>query len=210
METKIIELSELKALTLDTSNDHNDRSKVARRIHAQLAKVTSMTSIRIRAHFSKAMTLLSNEEKLDQGFETCNSNMIEHFNKLLHGQSKHNHTEDAMLLKYSIFLLNTASYRVRRTQVRNFIVYLNFKKPPTNGLKLNRTMFFIGIIKVNNKDPWQMSNSAKSNYEQIENVSDSDSENKTDEEIGKTCFLFIFIFLNIVVKNKNQGWQANE
>jgi hypothetical protein len=91
------------------------------RVH-NLERLTSMTLARVKAHFNKALTMLFNIEKFDQGFETLNFTMIEQLNKMLNDQSA---TGDAKLIKYSIFLLTTASYSIRSTLVRNFIANKN-------------------------------------------------------------------------------------
>jgi len=47
------------------------------RVHTKLGRLTSMTLAKVKAHFKKALTMLFNLEKFDQGFQTLNSTMIE-------------------------------------------------------------------------------------------------------------------------------------
>jgi len=113
-------LSELKALCIKI--DRKVREKARDRIHAELAESTSMSQTRVKEHFGTALSLLANEEMLDQDFEVRNSNIIDQLNRMLLAQTTTT-KPDEIVLKYYVFLLGRASHRVRSTLVSDAIVF---------------------------------------------------------------------------------------
>jgi len=119
--------SDLKAFVIDDGNIENRKSyylmlqSIDTHINKLLAIKTSMAKSTIKFHFEKALKVVFNtEEKLDQNFEIRNERIISSLNQI-----KHNNIDYNITIKYYIFLLSRASYRVRSSLVSCLYLFQN-------------------------------------------------------------------------------------
>jgi len=120
-------ISELKAFAIDKSDKIQlKKNELLKRnasyfLHGELAKKTSIGRSPVKTHFRKALKVLYDEEKkLNQNFETRNEIIIDNLSKM---RDDVKFKEYDILLKYYIFMLTRASYRVRSTLVSYVFIY---------------------------------------------------------------------------------------
>ncbi len=110
-------------LVLNKRLNKSLRDIAKRRLYGEYAKMTYLSLKKIQLHFEKAVTLINDEETIDQDFEIINEIMVANCNKILL-KYKMKKTVDWILLKYHLCLLTKASHRVRSTLVSNVLINL--------------------------------------------------------------------------------------